>query len=490
MKGSSTGLMSLKNLDDFHVWPIKHRHWSFELVEDEAHDVWISARDLRSFYARLPKDDVLKTSYQRTSLYAKDVKTLYLSERTMRLELAKSKAYSEHTDVLKFLDWFDRNVSQVAAKKRANYKLDQTNALRDEGETQLHVGPIPAALAPSHLDASTLPMELGEQWRLEQKQDTPQKVFRPEALPVRNTWSSWFKERIALGGRYLISFFTGERNLFLTFGFCLLLATLPGRMEAILLPDSLDWTRSYGRVLWSLVAMMPIALMVAIGIGIALSRSAWSSFKRPGGVLWGGTFYLLTIGLVPITINDHWDQDILQNWWGMVRGRHKPADVYADPELGRVVVRGEFKLGSAEALQFVLDRNPKLTLIEIESPGGLVIEGLRMAQMIVDRKMDTVSMEGCYSACTLLLAGGTDRYLGPSVGVGFHRSGTRYGPVSTGWTASDYKMAEFWQNRGVSPQFIQKALKPSIREIWKPIHGEMYSSGYATLRWSERKTGY
>lgn len=36
----------------------------------------------------------------------------------MRLELAKSKAYSEPSDVLKFLDWFDWNFSQVAAKKR------------------------------------------------------------------------------------------------------------------------------------------------------------------------------------------------------------------------------------------------------------------------------------------------------------------------------------------------------------------------------------
>ncbi len=155
MKGPSTGFMNLKNLDDFEVWPIKHRHWTFEVVEDEAHDVWISTRDLRSFYARLPKDDTLKTSYQRTSIYAKDVKTLYLSERTMRMELAKSKAYSEHTDVLKFLDWFERNVSQVAAKKRVNKKLDHTNAQRDDGAAQIHVGPIPAALAPN--DAGVLP---------------------------------------------------------------------------------------------------------------------------------------------------------------------------------------------------------------------------------------------------------------------------------------------------------------------------------------------
>ncbi len=490
MRGPSSGLMTLKNLDDFHVWPIKHRHWTFEIVEDEAHDVWISTRDLRSFYARLPKDDVLKASYQRTSLFAKDVKTLYLSERNMRMELAKSKAYSEHTDVLKFLDWFDRNVSQVAAKKRGNKKLDLSNAQRDDGAKQLHLGPIPAALAPSQLDASTMPMESGDRWRLEQDPNAPRKVFHLDALPVRTSWGDWAKGNFSRAWSYLTSFFRGERNLFLTFGFCVLVAIVPGQIEAVLLPESLDWTRAYVRVTWSLAAMMPIAFIAAIGIAIALTRSARASFKKPGGLLWGGTFYALTIGLAPVTFTNFWNQSVMENWWGMVTGTLKPAEVYADPHLGRVVIRGEFTLGSADALQLVLDRNPKFTLIEIESPGGFVVEGLRMAQMIVDRKLDTVSLEGCYSACTLLLAGGIDRYLGPEVEVGFHRSGTRYGPVSKGWTAADYKIAEFWQSRGVSASFIQKALKPSIREIWTPIHGEMYGAGYATLKWSERKTGY
>ena len=30
-----SGPTVLPTLDDYHVWPVKHRHWSFELVEDE-----------------------------------------------------------------------------------------------------------------------------------------------------------------------------------------------------------------------------------------------------------------------------------------------------------------------------------------------------------------------------------------------------------------------------------------------------------------------
>jgi hypothetical protein len=137
-----------------------------------------------------------------------------------------------------------------------------------------------------------------------------------------------------------------------------------------------------------------------------------------------------------------------------------------------------------------LDKNPKFTLIELESPGGYVIEGMRMSKLIAGRKMDTVSFDLCASACTDLFVSGQDRYLGPDVQMGFHRSGTRYGPVGSGWNASDYQSARYLQERGTSDDFIQKALTPSIREIWWAPHKEMYTSGYANLQWSERKQGY
>ncbi len=489
MKGPSSGLMTVKSLDDFNVWPVKHRHWTFEVVEDESHDVWISTRDIRAFYSRLPNDGVLKTSYQRTSLYAKEVRTLYLSERSMRMELAKSKAYSEHTDVLKFLDWFHRNVSQVATKKRSIKKLDVHNEQRDVEALKVHARPVPTALVPSHLEASTLPMEAGERCAVTRDEGMPPKVFRASALQARTTWSEWAQERIAQAWLYTLSFFKGERSIFLTFGFCFLLATLPYYLEELLLPESLDFSRSYMRAYWSMAAMVPIAVITATAIAIALTRSALASFKKPAGILWGGSFYLLTIGLAPLTVSNFWNYAVLDSWWSLVTGKVTPAEVYADPHLGRIVIRGEFKWGTADALQSVLDRNPKLTLIEIDSPGGLVIEGLRMAQMIEDHKMDTVALELCQSACTLLLASGTERYLGPEAEIGFHRSGKRYGPISLGWSSTDHKMAELWQRRGVDPAFIQKALKPSIRELWIPIHGEMFTAGYATLRWAERKSG-
>ena len=171
-------------------------------------------------------------------------------------------------------------------------------------------------------------------------------------------------------------------------------------------------------------------------------------------------------------------------------GRRNPAKVYADPYLGRIVVSGDLGFGSSQELARVLAENPKYKLVEIEGPGGYALEGFRMAKLISDRELDTVTLDHCESACTLLFVSGAQRYLGPDVEVGFHRSGTSFGPVSTAWTETDYQVARLLHARGVDEKFIFKSLTPSIRSIWHAPHQEMYAAGYATQRWSERKLGY
>jgi hypothetical protein len=53
-------LRVLKNLDDFEVWPVKHRHWEFEVVESESHEIWVYTTDLRLLYDALPPDKVAR----------------------------------------------------------------------------------------------------------------------------------------------------------------------------------------------------------------------------------------------------------------------------------------------------------------------------------------------------------------------------------------------------------------------------------------------
>lgn len=483
-------LRVLKNLDDFQVWPVKHRHWEFEVVESESHEIWVNTTDLRLLYDALPPDKVLKEVYFRSMLYAKNTRAHYLSERSMRMELRKSARHPRGTDVLKFLEWFDRNVMQVAAKKRENTRLDDGNAYREQETQKISIGPVPGSLAPLQLDAATVPFTAEERWAMEQESEDIRRVYRHELRPVPTTWKAWARDHATAALDYLASFWRGERNLFLTFFVGVLCLKLPGAFLSTLVPEALDWTVSHRRVMWAFALVVPLALVCAVVYTVAITRSTYNAWKQPGGKLWATTFYLLVIAAGPLAFFANYDDEMLEYWWAGVRNKYDPITAYADPHLGRIVVRGPMEFGSAEALQTILDKHPKFTLVQIESPGGFVIEGMRMARMLEQRKMDTVSLEGCASACTFLLAAGVERYLGPEVRVGFHRSGTRYGPVGDGWNETDHKIADYYRRRGTQEAFVQKALTPSIRQIWVAPHADMFASGYATLRWSERKPGY
>jgi hypothetical protein len=480
----------LKNLDDYRAWPVKHRHWEFEVVESSTHEIWVSTKDLRTFYDALPSDKLLKGTYYRTMLYVKSTKDYYLSERSMRMELRRGKSHPQNVDILKFLDWFERNVTQVAVKKRTNARLDDANTFRQDQAQKIVVGPSPASLAPPRLDEATVPFTKEERWAIERDSDDIQKVYHADARPIRTTWKDWGHGHLRQRLDYVASFWRGERNLFLTFCVCLLLATVPNLFLRVLLPEALDWTEHYRRLMWASALIVPVVALWAIVFLVSMTRSTYRAWSAPAGKLWATTFYLLVLPVVPWIYFSHYDSEMLEYWWASVRGKYEPIAVYADPHLGRIVVRGAMKFGSAEALQLALDKNPKYTLIQIESPGGFVIEGMRMAQMVEKRKLDMVSLDECASACTLVLAAGGDRYLGPDVEVGFHRSGTRYGPIQSGWSETDHKIAEYYRSRGTNNAFIEKALTPSIRQIWIAAHADMYEAGFANLKWAERKVGY
>ena len=128
--------------------------------------------------------------------------------------------------------------------------------------------------------------------------------------------------------------------------------------------------------------------------------------------------------------------------------------------------------------------------MEVESPGGYVYEGLAMARLIEQNKMDTVSLGVCASACTLLLAAGQERYLGKDALIGFHRSGGYRILNTSSWSGTDYQMANYYRSRNTQDDFIRRALGAPFSAIWIPEHWEMFASGYATKRWGERKSGY
>jgi hypothetical protein len=480
----------LKNLDDYHVWPVKHRHWTFDVAEDKKHDLWVRCSDLRNFYEKFPTDKVLKARYRRMMLLDQSTKTLYIPVRLMRAELMKSKPYSFHTDVLKFLDWFERNVLQVIEKKRTNKVFDAKNSQRDELALTVS-GPAWPPVTHPRFSETTVPLSPQERWALEREGHDFPRVYHPEARPQRVTWSQHWAELRSHWAGELWSFLLGRKNYALTwFILCFASVLCIFWSSRLLLPDSLDWTVSYHRVGWAFAFLALLGVLCACAYAAVMTCGLVWRWRQGKNVAASTALYIMMIGLAPLFASACFDTDMVDYWYANVTGRYRPMTVYADPHLGRIVASGDMWLGSSEALESVINRYPQYTLLEMESPGGFLVEGIRMARMVKERNMDTVSMDYCISACTLVLSSGGERYLGDKVRVGFHRSGTFSNTQDYGWTSTDYRIAELFRTNGVSKDFIDQALKLPMWELWYAPHPDMYSAGYATHRWFDRKAGY
>lgn len=488
--GNARAPAVLKSLDGYHAWTIKHRHWEFDALEDGAHDVWVSTSDLRRFFDRFPADDELKKSFWRTMLYSREHKTHYLAEHTMRSLLkSRSKHLSFHPEVLKFLDWFDRNISQVAARKRANNHLDSRNA-RQQAYAATVTGPGPLPLGHPGVQDSTLPFTPQERWAMENSGETVRRVYHPEARRVGVGMGQIVRNALGQLLARVAAYCRGEYRLLPTFLLGLLVLMLPARFLGISLPASGEWTTHYHRVIWAFASTSCVAFLCGLVYVVALSKSLSRAWRTGAARVAALTFYLLVVPAGELVMSAWYDQDMLSCWWAMIRGNYQPMHIYADPHLGRILATGPMDFGSSEALADVLNANPGYSLIELESPGGFVIEGLRMAQLVHDRHMDTVTLDECASACTLVMVTGRDRYLGPEAHMGFHRSGFTHVLEDYGWSQVDYAIAEHYRKYGTQEEFIARALKEPMFRIWWAPHDALYAAGFASAPWADRKSGY
>lgn len=483
------GLQSYKTLEDYREWPLKYRHWTVDVAEVEQ-EIFVCVDDLARFHTGMPPVKELKVPYRRVMFYVKDGGRHFISEAGLRRLVKATARGHEHGEILKFLDFFERNVVKQATKKRSDAELTERNQLQETFASTVQEGPLSLTQSSPHWDLPTQPTnESGL------AQSIPPELVRAESIPgnaplPKLSWREWIGFQAHAARNSLESFWYGERNLFATLVLGIFIGFYPAIQVEALLPEDLDWAVNFRLVLWWNTLILLVAFASAIWFGVSMTRSMLRTCRRPQNFLWGITVYLLAVPILFSSASQSWSLALLAEWGDSIAGRYRPADVYADPFLGRIVVKGPLKFGSSIEFEKVLNANRKYTLIEIESPGGYVVEGMRMASLVADRKLDIVSMEYCESACTLILASGAQRYLGPKVAVGFHRSGQRFASVTSAWSATDYQMARLLKSRGVNEDFIRKAFIPSISSIWYPEHAEMYAAGYATAKWSDRKFGY
>src|SRR6185295_8025656 len=140
---------------------------------------------------------------------------------------------------------------------------------------------------------------------------------------------------------------------------------------------------------------------------------------------------------------------------------------------GRIVeFSGGINEGAAVALDRVIADAPKVTTVRLNSPGGWLREGSRMADVVRRYRLHTRVDAECYSSCTLVFLAGADRTAGEHASVGFHRGRPIGGARRPAEPASD-KEAELYLRAGLDKAFVQRILATPNDSIWVPSHTEL-----------------
>lgn len=138
-----------------------------------------------------------------------------------------------------------------------------------------------------------------------------------------------------------------------------------------------------------------------------------------------------------------------------------------------VVLDGQIAPGDTDQLNQILksanDAGKLVSAIRLNSPGGNLVEGAKLADAVRYAKMASVVVKGaiCASACFLVLAAGSDKYVSYSASVGVHGASDENGQETEGSNAATVGMAKAARALGVPDAIIGRmVITPPDQIIW------------------------
>lgn len=303
----------------------------------------------------------------------------------------------------------------------------------------------------------------------------------------------------------LQSHWQGQLSLWLVFFYCPFLIILPGGLAIIvaLLGSATSMQPSPNAGRWLVWITLATTDVMAVWWCWGTIQTSFCMLSRnrlvsaaPVFAMGFGAMMIVISEVLPASYNssrelldelkrERQEQKKAERSW-----EKKPWTVTAQLELHRLIASGDIGWDSARILEKAIVANPDLTLLEIDSLGGLVREENLIIDIVRHHKMDTLVLSKCASACTGVFLAGERRYVGPLARLAFHQSGFPGRAHDTTWSAPEYESSILFRAKGVSEDFMKEALNTSYFSLWKPDVLDVKLSGFATNWWSDRPNKY
>jgi len=119
-------------------------------------------------------------------------------------------------------------------------------------------------------------------------------------------------------------------------------------------------------------------------------------------------------------------------------------------------LRGDIEAGDYVKFRSHFDDERRIVGLDLDSPGGSLYEGFRIATLTRERRLSTFVAKECDSACAFIFLLGTKRYASSEAKIGVHAVGNDYGGEDNGTIRDTIHFARLSAKLGIPSATIGK----------------------------------
>jgi hypothetical protein len=153
-----------------------------------------------------------------------------------------------------------------------------------------------------------------------------------------------------------------------------------------------------------------------------------------------------------------------------------------------VTLTGQIVEGDSDELASIVrrvdDRGHAVVMLQLNSPGGRIVEGVKLADIVRDEKIAT-SVTGsarCASACFMVFAAGSKKIVSTTARVGVHGASDENGKETPQSSVATLSMARISKELGVPSSIIGKMVVTPPNEIVWLTPDDLRSMGATIIR--------
>jgi hypothetical protein len=153
-----------------------------------------------------------------------------------------------------------------------------------------------------------------------------------------------------------------------------------------------------------------------------------------------------------------------------------------------VTLTGQIVEGDSDELASIVrradDRGNTVVMLQLNSPGGRIVEGVKLADIVRDEKIATsvVGSARCASACFMVFAAGSKKIVSTTARVGVHGASDEHGKETPQSSVATLSMARISKELGVPPSIIGKMVVTPPNEIVWLTPDDLRSMGATIIR--------